>query len=67
MTGLRVWTSKDFEGHWPVGVAAVVVARDEAEARGLLAAVLPVHNSPFTLQEVLMDTPNCTILNDGDY
>lgn len=72
MSKLRVYTCKNFKGVNPVGVAAVVVAEDaihaalllekELEERGLKQKVKPSQMKP-----VINVTPNCEILNDGDY
>lgn len=67
---MRLFSSKDFEGHWPVGTAAVVMAEDEAAARVLLLAELKEHHlsvGEFTLQEIPMGKPLAVVLSDGDY
>jgi hypothetical protein len=69
---MRVFTSDDFAGHWPVGTAAVVVAPDEAAARVLLLAELATHglaDQPrgFTLRELDTVVPAAVVLNNGDY
>ena len=68
---LKVFTCTDHEGHWPVGVASVVVAADETEARDLLLVELRSrglrHDEPFTLEEIRTDRPRAFVLMDGDY
>lgn len=68
---MKLFTCTDHAYHWPVGVASVVVARDETEARVLLQRALaddhldPAH--PFTLQEIDLSIPSAKVLCNGDY
>jgi len=68
---LRVWTCDDFRGFYPVGSAAVVVAKDEETARTKLREALEDHGlgeqGDLPLTEVLTDVPGAIILVDGDY
>ena len=69
---LRVWTAKGFEGHWPVGTAAVVVARDAEQAAELLEAELAEHGvpqkvDPASLVELGLSLPKAVVLLDGNY
>ena len=68
---MNVYTCNTFHGHWPVGTAAVVVAKDEAEARNLLSIELLKQGlglSDFDeLVELDLTKPQATILNNGDY
>ena len=70
---LSVFTCTDHRGHWPVGVASVVVASDEAQARRLLDQELkrrglaPALNERYTLQRVDLEAPAALVLHDGDY
>lgn len=68
---LRVWVCVDFRGFYPVGSAAVVVAKDEAAARTKLREALEDHGlgdqDEFKLTEVLVDVPGAIILVDGNY
>ena len=77
---MKVFTSIDFPGFWPVGSAAVVVAGSEEEARMLLLAQLDkrkMGSSPslgdearkdgFTLQELDLSDPYAVVLLDGNY
>lgn len=67
---MKVFTCTDHDGIW-VGVASVVVARDEVEARGLLVGELADRkldwHKPFTLHEVSTAEPKVIVLQDGDY
>lgn len=65
---MKVFTTKDFIGHW-VGTAAVVVAADEISARLALCAELDRLGleGTFTLQELDPTSPRVLILQDGDY
>ncbi len=65
---MGVWTCNDFTGHWPVGTAAVVVAKNRDEAERLLAAELTARGlgGAFNL-EPLPSGPYVRILADGDY
>lgn len=68
---MKVYVSTDFEGHWPVGSAAVVVAENESDAATLLSAELLKHGLPaggtFTLREVPTDKATAVVLCDGNY
>ena len=67
---MKVFYSVDFKGHWPVGTAALVIAKDAARARRLMGDELyrqglPI--DPFSLKELDTSSPSVIILNDGDY
>ncbi len=65
---MRVFTSDDFPGHYPVGVAAVIVAPDEAAARALLIEAAPLAGSDhFTLVELDVEKAHAVVLCDGNY
>ncbi len=68
---MKVFVSTDHDGHWPVGVASVVVAADETEARRLLDAELRRDglkpDEPYTLREVDTGVARAEILCDGNY
>lgn len=67
---MKVFTSNDFEGHWPVPVAAVIVAETEGDAWVLLSEALKKDGLPghdFTLEEIDCATPRATVLSNGDY
>ena len=62
----------DHNGHWPVGVASVVLAKDKRQGKKLLdaalveAGLLPFKLCKYTLTKIPM-IPHAKILNDGDY
>jgi hypothetical protein len=67
---MKVFTCKDFEGHYPVGRAAVIVAPSKNKARQLLLEELgKTFLNPHVgeLTEVGLENPTAIILNDGDY
>jgi hypothetical protein len=70
---VRLFFCTDHASVWPVGVASVVVASDEDEARSLLDAELvgrglkPYADEPYTLLEANHDKPGAYVLRDGDY
>lgn len=68
---IRVWTCRNFRGHYAVGAAAVVVARDLAEAERLLRLELvKIHPENATLPLTLVpldDIPAARVLHDGNY
>ena len=68
---MRVYTCKDFKGHWPVGSSAVVLAGNKTQARKILLAKLKEigleQKEPISLIEIPQDKQSVTILNDGDY
>ncbi len=65
---LGIWTCTDHGCHWPVGVASVVVAEDEGQAREMLRAELEkrlLPDQPFTLNRLPMK-PQAVVLCDGN-
>lgn len=68
---LEVFVSDDFKGHWPVGTSAVIVARDEDQARELLQAELIAHglggHDAFTVRKIQTERPQAFVLQDGEY
>lgn len=69
---MRVFYSNDFRGHWPVGTAAVIVARNLDEAYTLMLSKLigmglGKDQSDFTVHEVATDATGVIVLQDGDY
>lgn len=68
---MKVFYSTDHDGHWPVGVASVVVAPSESIARLCLAEKLLElgldASKPFTLTELVTSRTQVLILRDGDY
>ena len=67
---MKVWTCTDHDYFWPVGVASVIVAETEEEARELLNAELlkrGLKTTPYTLEELDLNKPSAQILQDGNY
>jgi hypothetical protein len=70
---LRVFTCNNFRGHWPVGTAAVVVARNKEEALSLLLAALEQDglsnqkDIELRLDQLFLTAPQAYILNNGEY
>ena len=69
---MRVFTCNNFEGHFPVGTAAVIVADNVVDAMralntGLKGIGLPDDVKVGDLVEVDTDVPSVDILCDGDY
>lgn len=66
---MRIFVCTDHMGHYPVGVASIVLAPSKAEANQLLAAELSKQglDGPFTLQEIHSDIPKALVLLDGNY
>jgi hypothetical protein len=71
---MRVWVTTDFEGHYPVGTAGIVVAEDEARARRLMRDEIKRQGlsgkgfgKPFSLQEIPLTNARATVLLNGDY
>ncbi len=72
-TPMKVFTVTNFVGHWPIGVAAVVVADDRKKARKLLDAALDKKNlmvkqeKKYDLDELDICSPQALVLCDGNY
>lgn len=70
---MRVFTSTTFDGFWPVGSAAVVVASNAEEAKEYLLKALEAHGLPqrdpsgVTVRELPVDRVFARILCDGNY
>lgn len=70
---LRVYTTTDFEGHYSVGVAAIVVAADKGHARRILLKQCIAHHIPqatdcdFKFVELDVSKCGAVVLNDGNY
>ena len=70
MTGLKLFVSTDHAGHFPVGVASIVLAHTEYEARRLLASALEAQGLPekeFTLRQLETSASRAYVLRNGDY
>lgn len=68
---MRVWTTKDFKGHWPMGAAGVVVACCEEHARQQFDMALAVDgldpSDGYELVEIDLGVPGALILVNGEY
>jgi len=69
---MNAWTCNTFEGHWPVGSAAVVVAATEEGAREMLHDTLRAQGLPgLTDKDILaklpLDRVQVRVLVDGNY
>lgn len=69
---MKVYTNTTFTGHYPVGTAAVVIARGPTDAAKALNAELVKIGLPGDALPKDMKVINClksrvTILRDGDY
>ena len=69
---MKVYTSTNFNGHYPVGVSAIVVA----DSIGLACVLLEQELKKAGLEQVVnredmkeldLTTKGAIILNDGDY
>jgi hypothetical protein len=69
---MKIYISTMFTGHYPVGTAALVVARDGARANHILNEALkqdglPGDNREEWLHEVPVEDELVDILNNGNY
>lgn len=69
---MKVYTCTRFNGHWPVGTSAIVVASRPAEACGALMIALKDCGldqiiTPNMLDEIDLTEEKAIILNDGEY
>lgn len=70
---MKVFTCTSFTGHWPVGTAAVIVAKDKEEARAALAVELMERGlkvddaATWEIKRLKTTVPSVTILRDGEY
>ena len=67
----KIWTHNDFQGHWPVGTAAVVIAETQGAAAQILDAELKKIGLPPCEAKGFVELPfslgEVRILCDGDY
>lgn len=70
---MKVYTCTDHDGHYPVGVASVVVA-ETLEQAGLLLDSQLLENGlgsflekPYILVELSLELPKAIVLANGDY
>jgi len=71
---MKVYTCTDHDEHWPVGVASVIVANNEEEAKQLLDLALMEQGldtfdeeDPYTLEELDIIEPGVLMLCNGEY
>lgn len=69
---MKVWTNTEFDGFWPVGTAAVVVADTVEQAAELLNMALVKRGlAPTAAADVFelvsVESPAAIVLRDGDY
>lgn len=68
---MKVFTHNKFEGHWPVGTAAVVVAENTAQAKDYLDHFLAESGLPDCDKNDFVELPlvdgAVSILCDGAY
>ena len=68
---MKIWTNNKFEGHYPVGTGAVVIAGDRADAKTYLDTFLAVMGLPPCDEddfiEIELKNGLVRILCDGDY
>lgn len=67
---MKVFACSDFEGRWPVPVAAIVVALTENAAKLMLSNHLKRIGLPGEVGQVVeieTDKPSVNVLSDGDY
>lgn len=69
MSDLRVWTSNDFSGFWPVGSALVVVAPTRKAAIDAAQVACARCGLTFdgTVDELPLTAGESRVLCDGDY
>ena len=71
--GLKIYICTDHDGHWPVGVASVITAKDKREAKKLLDKELiadgltPFKENSYNLTEIENNKSEAYILNNGSY
>ena len=68
---MNVYTCNSFEGYYPVGTSAVVVANNVAEARQTLALELESiglpQSDPLEMVRVGLSSKKVIVLQDGNY
>lgn len=69
---MKVYTCDKFDGHWPTGVASVIIAENSANACGCLIIELKKIGleqvvTPNMLTEVDLTQERALVLCDGDY
>lgn len=68
---MKIWTNNEFQGFWPVGTAAVVIAptpEQAADYLNLFLAELCLEDStPEQFKEMEFEDGQVQILCDGNY
>lgn len=69
---MRIFVNTRFEGHWPVGVAAIAFANSREEAAEQLSAELATAGLPQAvpvehMAEIYPMGPTAYVLCDGNY
>lgn len=69
---MKLYACTNFKGHWPVGVAAIVIAPDRGIAHTLLLKALGEDGlknqpHPLELREIPTSSPIAIILASGEY
>ena len=72
---MRIYFTTDFEGHYPVGTSAVIVAQDKGHARRLLEKELKkcglklrgFCDMKVTYEEIDLTISKAIVLQDGEY
>lgn len=68
---MKIFTCNDHEGHYPVGVASIIVADHEKEARLMLIEKLAdigiKADNDFSLVELDVSKKQVSVLCDGNY
>lgn len=68
---MKIWTNNRFEGHYPVGTAAVVIAEDAESAAEYLTPLLVEQGLPAAIASDMEQMPfidgQVSILANGDY
>ena len=72
MSELKVFTNTEFEGAYPVGVAAVIIAKDKHDAAILLSnALFDAGLDPNVTEEHMIEVDkneeHAVVLCDGNY
>lgn len=69
---LKIYWCDNHDGHCPIRVASVVVAKDRTQGKKLLDRQLRLHGlkpwnkEKYTLVELDIDCPHAIVISDGD-
>jgi len=68
---MKIWTNNQFEGHYPVGTAAIVIAESKIKAKKYLDAQLKKEGLPECeaedFEELKSEDGTIRILCNGEY